>query len=90
MERAKEKSQTIHELALEGDFEVTFVRIVGRTVNYSHPYKQCCGTRSGGAFLTLGSQTDISESLVTIFWVKVLYFFVKWLKLFLYLSKNKN
>ncbi len=78
MKRAEEKNQTIHELALEGDFEVTSIN-AGRTINLSYPYTQCCGTRSGGAFLTLGSQTDISESLVTIFWVKVLYFLVKWL-----------
>jgi hypothetical protein len=46
MERAKEKSQTIHELALEGDFEVTsLVRNVGTTINHSHPYTQYCGSR---------------------------------------------
>jgi hypothetical protein len=46
MERAKEKSQTIHELALEGDFEVTsIVRNVGRTINCSYPETQYCGSR---------------------------------------------
>jgi hypothetical protein len=48
---------------------------------------QCCGSGSGircffSLIPDLGSPTHISESIVTIFGLKLLKFFVKWLKLF--------
>jgi hypothetical protein len=69
MEGAKEKSQTIHELALEGDFEVTSNVNVRRTINFFLTLTHSVAVPGSriGAFLAPGSQTDISESLVTIF-----------------------
>jgi hypothetical protein len=83
MERAKEMSQTIHELALEGDFEVTFVRNVGRTVNFSHPHTQCRGSRSQDPVLFL----HFGE-LNNNFLGKNTLFLLKWLRGFLYLFKK--
>jgi hypothetical protein len=84
MERAEKKSQTIHELALEGDFEVTsFVRNVEMTINFSHPHTQCRGSRIQDPVLFL----HFGE-LNNNFLGKNTLFLLKWLKLVLYLYKK--
>ncbi len=60
-----------------------------KPIHWRHSQAQCCGSGSGGAFLTPGSGMGkktrfgsgmnildhISQSLETIFWVKILKFF---------------